>query len=295
MESVDRFSIREGCADPHNILLFQKMTKQLINKIWNCIYQLYLFDSKNNNNFTGFNHRLDSDFTIKKRLYYDIWAYFLAFQIDQRPYSIEEVDEEIKKAVNAKWYRIYELVEFIIEREMKNSLTDNFIIKLNQILEEEHSAYRFSNQIFTSIINENEIESVSNALNTFFSPSQEFIKKAFIEFSNLKNPDYPNTIKDSLCAVESLCKIIANNGAKTLPDTLPILKNEANIELHPSLAKSLDSLYGYRNVKSGVSHGGTVQSNEGFEEAKFFLITCSEWINYLTEKAIKKGIELEKK
>ena len=43
------------------------------------------------------------------------------------------------------------------------------------------------------------------------------------------------------------------------------------------------SLYGYTSDKSGIRHNNGVDENTTFEEAKYMLVSCSAFLNYLIQ------------
>jgi len=98
--------------------------------------------------------------------------------------------------------------------------------------------------------------------------------------SNRSKPDYRNSIKESISAVEAFCQKITSDDKATLG--IALAKIEKNHALHPSLKSSFKSLYGYTSDASGIRHALTDTSKDpSFEEAKFMLVSCSAFINYL--------------
>ena len=62
--------------------------------------------------------------------------------------------------------------------------------------------------------------------------------------------------------------------------------------MHPALNKAFSTLYGYTSNAKGIRHALLEESTLDFEDAKFMLVACSAFINYLKVKASKAGIEL---
>lgn len=112
--------------------------------------------------------------------------------------------------------------------------------------------------------------------------------KALRLFAEKQNPDYENSIKESISAVESMCCIITGLTGKkaTLGNALKKLK-EKGVYIHKALESAFLSLYGYTSDEDGIRHGGIDFKNAPSEDAKYMLISCSAFINYLTEKWIK--------
>ena len=70
---------------------------------------------------------------------------------------------------------------------------------------------------------------------------------------------------------------------------MDIIEKEGRIELHSALKKGFKSIYGYTSDSDGIRHGMglTEETNLDYEDAKFMLISCSSFINYLKVKASK--------
>jgi hypothetical protein len=102
-------------------------------------------------------------------------------------------------------------------------------------------------------------------------------------FSDRKTPDYRNSIKESISAVEALCVIITGDQSATVGKALAEIEKKYSI--HKALRTGLSAIYGYSSDSGGIRHalleGGTVVT---FEEAKFMLVSCSAFINYLIAK-----------
>jgi hypothetical protein len=110
------------------------------------------------------------------------------------------------------------------------------------------------------------------------------------KISDRKNPDYRNSIKESISAIESVAKIISNNSKDSLGGALDKIKGK--IKLHAALEKVFKQIYGYTSDSDGIRHALTEETNCDFEDAKYMLVSCSAFINYLVVKADKAGIKL---
>ena len=65
------------------------------------------------------------------------------------------------------------------------------------------------------------------------------------------------------------------------------------IELHTALQQAFKKLYGYTSDADGIRHALLEEASLDFEDAKFMLVACSAFVNYLKIKASKVGIQLE--
>src|SRR6266567_3196072 len=87
-------------------------------------------------------------------------------------------------------------------------------------------------------------------------------------------------------------QLITGNQKATLGDALRQLENKLGGGIHPALRNAFNSLYGYTSDAQGIRHALLGESNLDVEDAKFMLISCSAFIDYLFAKARKAGIEL---
>lgn len=161
---------------------------------------------------------------------------------------------------------------------------ESFATLLNSCLEIENSVYRIINYRVTEITSEQEIQSIENALENTnpFSGVQQHLNQALKLISDRQKPDYRNSIKESISAVESICKIVTNEDKATLGKALKIIEDKHG--LHAALKGSLSQLYGYTSDADGIRHAMLEESNLSYIDAKFMLVACTNFINYLIEK-----------
>ncbi len=65
----------------------------------------------------------------------------------------------------------------------------------------------------------------------------------------------------------------------TLGDALKLLKDK----IHPAMKSAFEKLYGYTSDANGIRHSNGLERKFTFEEAKYMLISCSAFVNYLKE------------
>ena len=111
------------------------------------------------------------------------------------------------------------------------------------------------------------------------------MKSALEHLSRRGNPDYRNSIKESISAVESIAKEITDNPKATLGAALS--KLERDQKLHPALKQGFSNIYGYTNDEGGIRHAMLEEPNLTASDAKFFLVSCASFINYLKSKVIQ--------
>ena len=56
------------------------------------------------------------------------------------------------------------------------------------------------------------------------------------------------------------------------------------IYIHGAMKHGFQALYGYTSDESGIRHGGIEDKEVTEEDAKFMLVSCSAFVNYLKVK-----------
>ena len=188
-----------------------------------------------------------------------------------------------------QWFDVYNLIEFITE---KIACYATFKVDINKILEEEMSGYRFIGGVLAPITSSSEIEGILSSIesakeNQLFGTTKH-LEKAIALLSQKPKPAYRNSIKESISSVESLVKQLTGEEGGGLDKALA--KLEAKVKFHRAFKASLLSLYGYTCDEHGIRHAILEESNVGFDEAKFMLVSCSALVNFLISKASNFGL-----
>lgn len=171
-------------------------------------------------------------------------------------------------------------------RDNMNRYTEHF----NSILEQGKSGYRLIDGLVSPIIGKSEIDCIEEASNTRFHSVNTHLQKALQFYSDRENPDYENSIKESISAVEAMCCIITGmtGASATLGPALKKLEDNG-VVIHGAMRSAFSQLYGYASDADGIRHGGIDFKNAPAEDAKYMLISCSAFVNYLIEKYSKIG------
>jgi maltooligosyltrehalose synthase len=223
-----------------------------------------------------------------------MWHFFYKEPVDNLSDSWEDNKDMLKaRFFDAKWNEVYDFIEFTANNYPDESRNTQFMKTCNEVLEAELSAYRFVGNKITKITSETEISEIEEALRTPLKTVNTHLENALNLMSDRKSPDHRNSIKESISAVEALCRLIASDKDATLGKALDIIEKESKIELHGALKKAFDSLYGCASTAGGIRHAFSEDKvSVGFEDAKFMLVSCSTFVNYLIVKASKAGIKL---
>ena len=188
---------------------------------------------------------------------------------------------------DSHWFEVYDFIEMhlsSIEQKDRNERIGQY----NHLLEEEKAGYRVIAGQVVPITNDPEIQEIECTVNCKYESVSTHIRKALSLYADLKKPDYENSIKESISAVEAACCIITGETGSqaTLGKTIKKLKDKG-IHIHPAMESAFSSLYGYTSDEDGIRHGGIDFTNAPAEDAKYMLISCSAFINYLIEKWTK--------
>lgn len=186
--------------------------------------------------------------------------------------------------LNSEYNEVFDTLEYIcnwINKRTPERIKNLPYDEINIILEKEYVGYRFVGGKIVPITYKAETQSIHDALALPFIGCRIHIQKAMGFISDRKNPDYKNCIKESISAVESVCQQITGDNKASLGDALRKLEKNG-ITLHPSLKSGFSKLYGYTSDQGGIRHAeGMYESNVTFEDAKYMLVSCSAFVNYL--------------
>lgn len=191
----------------------------------------------------------------------------------------------------AEWFKIYDFIENVITFYKKDDDCKKFIEHCNILLEEDACAYRIIGEQVVKLTSDEEIAEVEKVLETPFDPIKTHITKSLQFLSDRTTPDYHNSIKESISAVECICQIIAEDRNASLGKALKLLETKG-FELNPVLFEGLQKLYGYTNTEDGVRHAMMEVDTVDQDDALFMLVICSAFVNYLKVEASKIGIDL---
>lgn len=288
------FSQRQGLKSIKNVIQIDSMDDDLRNSLWNILHELYwdnLPDPRGS-------YTTASE-TLLYQLFASIWRDYFKVRVDSMPRSWEYVHNELLSYFfRAEWNEVYDFIEFIANEE---TLIKGFDTKLhgevlmdlcNVIFAREVAGYRFVSYLITPVTSEEEIDAIENALRNTqpMLPVQTHLQQALALLADRSAPDYRNSIKESISAVESISKMIAQMPKATLGPALSAV--EKKIPLHATLKEGFHKLYGFTSDASGIRHALMDEPNLDIEDAKFMLVACSGFINYLLVKAAKVGISL---
>lgn len=185
--------------------------------------------------------------------------------------------------LNAPYNEVLDMIWFICDWLVNNvqGLGNLPYEAMNNLFEKECVGYRFVGGRIVEMTDDNEIKEIEQAYNVPFAGCCSHINKAISFLADRENKDYKNCIKESISAVESICKIIANDTKSDLSKALKKLQDKG-IHMPKALEGAWIKLYSYTSDEGGIRHAEKLfESDVTFEQAKYMLVSCSAFVNYL--------------
>jgi hypothetical protein len=278
-----RFSERMGLRPIKDMIQRDSMDDDLRNALWSLIYTCY---------FKALGHRnAVSDYGSLERLATALWMSFFKLPLDQIPWGVSDLEKGLRSWFfdEADYLEVYDFVEFIGE----HGHVEHFPEICNVMLERERSAYRFIEKQLTPITSEEELATIERAMSETtgkLAVVHTHLRSSLEMLADRRQPDYRNSIKESVSAVEALVNLINGSKGTTLGQALKKLDPEP----HGALKAGFLSLYGWTSDDSGIRHALIDEPTVGLPEAQFMLSACSAFISYLLARAAGAGLDLSK-
>ena len=282
------FSQRYGYKPIKSIVQVESMDDDLRVGLWNVLESCYWSNAKPDKLLTSdYNRRI-------LRLTKQIWADYFGLPVDTIDVWWTQAYEHLRKYYfGCSWNEIYDFVEFVANDHDSEATGKEFRRQCNTVLKREVSGYRFVGERIVQVTAEQEVAEIEEALTStqISEPAKTHLRCALQLFSDRHAPDYRNSIKESISAVEAISSRIAGKDRAELGDALKVLSDR--IRLHGALRQGFSNLYGYTSDAEGIRHALLEETELDFEDAKFMLVACSAFVNYLKVKASKAGVELD--
>ncbi|RMF17416.1 MAG: hypothetical protein D6761_04305 [Candidatus Dadabacteria bacterium] len=277
-----RFSERYGYKNIREIVQIDSIDEPLRNTLWSLL-KVHVWDHIHGSpGIYGAYYHLSSHGNEKLRqLCERLWFNYFKKPLDQLDDDWTKVHAQLRRYFfECEWFEVYDFIEFVANNYDRHQFKDQFVVACNLVLEKEVSAYRFVGDVLSRITEQHEVEEVDLALAKSCGPVQTHLRRALELASSREAPDYRNSIKESISAVESLVATVVGEKG-TLGQLIKKLE-----DLHPALRDAFSTLYGYTSDEGGIRHALLESEKVGFEEAKFFLVACSAFINYVQSRVL---------
>lgn len=277
-----KFSERYGYTSVKDVMQLEEINEQLRNGLWSAFFDII---ARRGRDVTRIKAPSEYFYLLDA-----LWKKFYKLPIDTLPQysksgsydsSLTFIRDSFFKM---RWFDVYNSLEFVAQNVSYDlPLKPQFTESCNETLRQEMAGYRFIDNEITQITANEEIAEIEQAINeTDSSTVSAHLKRALELFSDRTSPDYRNSIKESISSVEALCTKLT--GEATLGQALKRLEANGSIKTHPALNGAFQKLYGYT---SDVRHALLEEDDLEFEDAKFMLVSCSAFVNYLQAKSLK--------
>jgi len=274
-----KFSERAGLQPVKLDVQVDSVSLDLRNRLWNVLHDRYWSSAT----FYSMSHPSNAEL---ETLCIKLWNDHFKKPIDEIPRVTQQAIGEVRKLFFAcRWYEVYELIEFI--SCSMNYGNQSFVEKCNRVLQQELSAYRFVAGKIAQIAEGQDIAAIETAIAKTASPfptATQHLQAAISLLARRPNPDYRNTIKESISAVEALCNAMTGDSHGSLGQGLKVL----DFPVHPALLSGFEKLYGYTSDADGIRHALMDEEDLQQEDALFMLVACSAFVSYLVSKYARK-------
>lgn len=296
---MESFSQRNRFKPVKNSMQITSIDDDLRNRLWSAFILVYRDKIKNSTihksmavSTLGYNiSKSEMGMIILVR---NLWHSYFKRPVDTLDNAWSKIFITIRAHFfECKWFEVYDFIEFIANNYPENydrSINSDFMAFCNTILEQDLSAYRFVGGKITQITSDTEIDEIEEALKIqdSLNPANIHLERALDLLADRKSPDYRNSIKESISAVEAICRSITNNDNASLGTCLKKIEYGGKFKVNPALSVAFSKLYGYTSSgDEGIRHALLKEDDLNFEDAKLMLVLCSGFINYLIVKSSK--------
>jgi hypothetical protein len=213
---MPKFSQRYGYTEMERAFQRERIDDTLRTALWNvlsaCMWDLWEHPSE----IHGYSQNSRRINTISKHL----WVNYFKRDMDALPefrgFNEKGAYDLFKEYFfSCKWYEVYDFIEFLIQ-DHATFIDAKAIEFLNRVLETENAAYRIVGVEIVEITDTNEIKAIEDALSHPDAPVREHIRTALAMLSDRSKPDYRNSIKEAISAVEATCRLVTGMEGATL-------------------------------------------------------------------------------
>lgn len=283
-----RFSERYGYKTVRELVQLESMDEHLRNALWSLL-KVYVWDHVHVSSGIYTKYYLTGHGNEEIRsLCTRLWFGYFKKPLDQLDNDWNKVHAELRQYYfQSEWYEVYDFIEYVAGNYDRYQFKDQFVGACNRALEREVSAYRFVDGVISPIADQVELDEVEEALTASDKSVRTHLRRALELLSNRGSPDYRNSVKESISAIESMAASSTGAEKGTLGQLLK--RVEEKVGLHPALKTAFSNLYGYTSDEGGIRHALMEADTVQFEEAKFFLVVCSAFANFIRAKSRNDG------
>lgn len=274
------FSERYGYSKSRVIVQREELDDDTRVALWNLFY--------------AYNEKLRSDQSALRPvtvLSEYLWGDYLQLPLDDCP-SVTSVWSQLKdRVLRGEWYEPFNLLEFLLSTQPLARYHAELARTVNIELEKKLTAYRVINDKVVPLDSEAEGTAVASALDelqtTLLAGVRHHLSTAIDLLADRAKPDYANSVKESISAVEAILELITGEGV--LSKALPKLP-ASGIKVHSAQVEAWKKLYGWTSDEDGVRHSAKAPPEVGQAMAKYMLVTSSAFVSLLVEEARRANV-----
>ena len=276
------FSEHFGYKGTYTAIQFEQMDDALRTALWN-VLQRHCWSTWDDAARHSREHRIRDAMNTFTEL---MWFVVFETPTDSRSVWWKDNKSTVRQHFfAAEWNEVYDIVQFTSEHyPFIKERAEAFRSDCNLVLKHKAAGWQLGELGLVPITSELELASIEEAAggDQVDAPASEHIREAVRMLSDRPEPNYRRSIKESISAVESASIGIAGDGADSYRSALRSLTEDRDI--HPALREAFNKLYGYTSDEGGIRHALLGPDEVEFEEAKFMLVACSAFVNYLQGK-----------
>jgi AbiJ-like protein len=274
---MPRFSERHGYKPIREQIQKESVDKETRTLLWNYL-KVVLWDEWEPYRYGWTTHSEHVNQLMRR-----MWVHHFNASLDNLPafdpYETNGAYGIIKRdLMEGKWFEVYDFLEFVVQNWSGGGV-DNIAVGINSILEKQLCGFRFVDKKIVPITDQQELNAIDQAGSNAPDSVKRHISRAVELLSDRTSPDYRNSVKEAISAIEALCQTITGDKKGTLGKLLGKVDG-----LHPAFKAALSSMYGFTSDAQGIRHALLDEPTLTFTDAKFFLVQASAFINYIAGK-----------
>ncbi|TFC81156.1 hypothetical protein E3T23_06570 [Cryobacterium cheniae] len=273
---MQTFAERNGYTAKRSAIQIDSFDSETRIAMWNV---LVLFQDDN----SGQQYRMEGE-----KFATDIWSRFYKLPLDEF-WDSGRVWQMVKKTIlESSWLEMFNVVEFVVRnvnKRFKRRWSEALSKVFNSLFEHHLVGYRFIDEMITPIDSPDALAAIEAARDATdqYAGARHHLKTALAKLSDRSRPDYANSVKESLSAVESMGEALT--GETTLGKALDKLAS-VGIVTHPAQLKAWKAMYGWASDEGGIRHSAQAPPTVDQATAKYTLISSSAFISLLIDAAL---------
>lgn len=273
------FSQRMGHKPVRSVMQTEDVDPATLNRLWDVVWTSL-----------GEQNAL-IEYSPQRRFLMLTWTDFLERTLDTMPTYGSEVTSYLRdRFYKGSWFEMYDALEWVCN-EVQVSDRSALYSAANAVLADFLCAYRFVGGELVPLTSAHEVAAIEDALAHPLVGVRQHLQQSLLLLGARPTADASNSVKESISAVESICAAIV--GARTTLGAALKELEDNGVVLHTALKKSWIAMYGWTSDEGGIRHALQDESRVSVADASYVLVTCSAFVNMLTDKAIAAGVELK--